>query len=85
VEVCPPHLSKPAKSLARVPSLRVRLVILPGGIPVPGSVKGFVRDIFPTPVFAFHIGALIYYAILPKGINKLEGCCVASFSKYAIV
>ena len=55
------HLPKPAKSLARVPSLRVRLVILPGGIPVPGSVEGFVRNSFPTSVRAILL-LLIYKA-----------------------
>ena len=33
------HLPKPAKSLARVPSLQVRLVILPGVFPFRGQWK----------------------------------------------
>jgi hypothetical protein len=45
------YLPKPAKSLARVPSLWVLLVILPGSIPVPRSVEGFDRNSFLTSVF----------------------------------
>jgi len=52
-EVCSPHFPKPAKSLARVPSLRVRLVILLGSLSVPRSVESFVEYSFPTSAFTY--------------------------------
>ena len=53
-EVCPPRLPKPAKSLAGVPSLGARLVILPGVFPFRGQVEGFVRDTSPRRCWLFY-------------------------------